>query len=152
MGRAKYYNSTTETWEYIDQSPQGFTGPTGPMGPTGPANGPTGATGPTYSASVNSQTTTSSLTPALATYDTFIVSALASNLTINAPTGTTNGKRMLFIIKDNGTPRTITWNAAFVPIGTSLPTGTAAGKWLYVGAVYNASASASHVIGVNMQS
>lgn len=128
----------------------GYTGPQGTTGPTGPL-GPTGATGPTYSATVVSTTTTSALTPNATTSDTFIITALGSSLTINAPTGTPNAKRILFILKDSGTARALTWNSAYVPIGVSLPTTTVANKWIYVGAIYNATAAAWHVVGVNMQ-
>lgn len=151
MARAKYYNTITSQWEYIDQSPTGATGSTGPMGATGPSGGPQGATGPVYAASVRVQTSATGLIPDLATYDTFMFTALASNLIISTPTGGVNGKRILFIIKDNGVARTLTWSPAYVPIGMSLPTGTVPGKWIYVGAIYNSSANQYHVVGVNMQ-
>lgn len=63
MARAKFYNTNTNQWEYldlaprgatgatgpagIDGSPGGATGPTGPAGATGPQGTPGGATGPT---------------------------------------------------------------------------------------------------------
>lgn len=51
MARAKYYNTTTNQWEYLDTAPQGPTGPEGPTGPLGYTGatgslGHTGATGP----------------------------------------------------------------------------------------------------------
>lgn len=49
MARAKFYNTLTSQWEYLDLAPKGSTGATGPAGgpsgPTGPS-GATGATGP----------------------------------------------------------------------------------------------------------
>lgn len=125
----------------------GATGPTGPQGTTGP----TGPTGPTYSASVSSTSSTSALTPNVSLYDTFMVTNLAANLAINAPTGSTNGKRILFQIRDNGTGRTLAWNTIYAPIGVTLPTVTSANKWIYVGAVYNSNVGKWHVIGVNIE-
>lgn len=82
------------------------------------------------------------------------VSALAAALTINAPTGSpTSGQELIIAIKDNGTARALTWNAAFVAIGTdALPATTTISKWLIVRAVWSASASAWHVIGLLKES
>ncbi len=100
---------------------------------------------------VNSTTSASSITPVL-DYGQYNVTALAANLTINAITGTpSNGRKMLFCIRDAGTSKTLTWDSSYVGIGVSLPTATVANKWIYVGATYNATAGAWHVIGVNMQ-
>lgn len=66
------------------------------------------------------------------------VTALAQNVTIAAPTGSpTNGQALLYRIKDNGTTRTISWNAVFRAIGITLPTATTANKTMYVSARYN---------------
>lgn len=229
MARAKFYNTSTGQWQYLDLAPQGFTGATGPSGgpsgPTGPqgytgstgpigasgspggatgatgpngntgvtgpngiqgqtgatgpqgtpggatgatgvglqgftgangatgvgASGPTGPTGPSYSPSVNSQTTNSSLTPAVNTYDMFVFTALASNLTINAPTGATAMRKVLFRIKDNGTSRTLTWNAIFRAVNATLPTTTTASKIVYIGAIYNSDETVWDVIAVGQQ-
>jgi hypothetical protein len=62
------------------------------------------------------------------------------NFTIANPTGTfTDGQRVLFRIKDNGTSRIITFGNAYKPIGVVLPTTTVANKILYVECFYNAS-------------
>ena len=88
---------------------------------------------------VSSTASASSLTPTIASYDQYVYTALAANLTINAPTGTpVDGNKLLFRIKDNGTARTLTWDAIFRAIGVTLPTTTVASKTMYVGAVYNA--------------
>lgn len=68
--------------------------------------------------------------------------ALADNLTINAPTMTgggtiLDGMKIMLRIKDNGTSRTLTWNAIFRAIGVTLPTTTTISKTLYVGCIYN---------------
>ena len=59
------------------------------------------------------------------------VLALATNITINAPTGTPNDNQSLwFRILDNGTSRTITLNAVFEDYTGNFPTSTTAGKYL----------------------
>jgi hypothetical protein len=64
--------------------------------------------------------------------------ALAANLTINAPTGTlVDGNELLFRFKDDGTSRTLTWNAIFVPLGVTIPAATVIGKVVMVWARYN---------------
>lgn len=91
---------------------------------------------------VNSQTSTTSLTPNADLYDREKITALAGDLTVNAPSGAPGDEQGLqFIFKDDGTARTITWNAVFESAGASLPAGTVPGKWLRVGVIYNASAS-----------
>ena len=145
--------------------PIGATGPSGPAGPTGPsgtngtngtngttgATGPKGSTGPAYVPAISSTTSGTSLTPASATYDVYAYTALAANLTINAPTGTTNGDKLMFRIKDNGTSRTLTWNAIYRVVGSTLPTSTTASKTHYVGCIYNATDSKWDVIAVAVE-
>lgn len=75
-------------------------------------------------------------------YDAYHITALANALTINADSGTpTNGQKMIFRIKDNGTARALTWTTgaskAFRAIGVTLPTTTVAGKTVYVGCIYS---------------
>ena len=78
------------------------------------------------------------ITPDSDTIDLYSLYALAANLTINAPSGTpTNGQKLMIRIKDNGTPRTITWNSAFADGGAGLPTTTTANKIMHVGFQYN---------------
>ena len=90
-------------------------------------------------------------------YDTTILTAQAEALTISADAGTAqySGKRHLFIFKDNATPRALTWTTgatkAFSVIGTTLPTTTISGKWVYVGCVWNATADRWHVIAVGQE-
>lgn len=86
---------------------------------------------------VTSTTSASSLTPSYSTADIYVYTALAANLTINAPSGTTNGGRIRYRFKDDGVSRTLTWNAIFRAIGVTLPAATTAGKWMYVDTVYN---------------
>lgn len=101
---------------------------------------------------VSSTASASSLTPTIASFDQYVYTALAANLTINTPTGTpVVGNKLLFAIKDNGTSRTLTWSAAFAPVGVTLPTATTTGKWTYVGCIYNASATRWDVIAVTTE-
>lgn len=88
---------------------------------------------------VYSTTSTSSLTPDISSYDAYHLTALAENITINSPNGTpTDGNKLLFRIKDNGTSRTLTWNSIFrASSDLALPTATTAGKVMYLGFVYN---------------
>jgi hypothetical protein len=70
--------------------------------------------------------------------DQYAIAALATGVTIAAPTGTlTEGQKLTIRIRDNTISQTITWNAIFRPIGTTLPTATVAGKLVYVGCIYN---------------
>ena len=144
QGRLKVWNHVTGQWEYVAPGIQGATGPQG-------SSGPSGATGPMYSVTVSSATTATSVTPASATYDMYAYTALASNLTIAAPTGTVNGKKLMFRIKDNGTSRTLTWNAIYRPIGLELPTSTTAGKVHYIGFIYNAAETKWDCIAASVQ-
>ena len=98
-------------------------------------------------------TSTTSLTPNAATDKEIYINALAGNLTVNNPTGTPNdGQRLIIRIKDNGTARTITWGTAYASVGATLPTTTVVSKWVYIGLIYNASASQWHCVAVAQQS
>lgn len=97
---------------------------------------------------VASVTTATTLTPNL-TNDINNVSALASALTIAAPTGTPRDLKVIqFRIYDDGTARAITWNAIYVGIGVTLPTTTTPGQTLYVAGRYNAAKTKYHILAV----
>ena len=96
--------------------------------------------------------TATTLTPDVSVGDIYAYTALASALTINAPTGTpTNGEKLMFRLLDNGTPQTLTWNATYTVIGVTLPTTTTASKTTYVGCIYNANNTRWDVIAVTTQ-
>lgn len=96
---------------------------------------------------VGTTASSSSLTIDSDSYDLFTVTALAAGMTINAPTGTpTDGQPLLIRILDNGTARSLTWNAAFRAVGVSLPSTTVISKYNYVGAVWNSADSKWDVI------
>jgi hypothetical protein len=101
---------------------------------------------------VTSTTTASSLIPSVATADIYAYTALASALTINAPTGTpVDGDKLMFRLLDNGTARALTWDATYTVIGVTLPTTTTASKTTYVGCIYNANNTRWDVIAVTTQ-
>ena len=100
-----------------------------------------------------STTSASSLTPDVSTYDQYSYTALAATLTIAAPTGTpTDGQKLIFRFKDNGTSQTLTWSSTWpIVIGVTLPTATSAGKTTYVGMIYNSTAAQWEVVAVTTQ-
>lgn len=85
-------------------------------------------------------TSTASLTIDSDTVRRQDVTALATNMTINAPTGTpASGQELTLMIVDDGTPRTLTWNSAWASRVGPLPTATLSGKNIYVQAQWTAS-------------
>jgi|9_EtaG_2_1085328.scaffolds.fasta_scaffold05571_4 hypothetical protein len=83
---------------------------------------------------------------------TVVVNGQSSDFTVAVPTGTpVDAQKLLFRIKDDGTARSITWNAIFNPVGITLPTTTTANKYLYVGCIYNADSSKWDVIALKQE-
>ena len=84
-----------------------------------------------------------SITPDITTTDLYTVTAQAAGLTINAPTGTpANGQKLMLRIKDNGTARALTFNAAFrFSSDLAAPTTTVISKTMYLGFIYNSADS-----------
>jgi hypothetical protein len=75
-------------------------------------------------------------------YDQYAATAQANALTISADAGTpTDGQRIIFRFKDDGTARALTWTTgsskSFRAVGVTLPTTTVINKVLYVGCIYN---------------
>jgi len=101
---------------------------------------------------VSSTTSTASITPDISSFDQYAVTAQAATLTINAPTGTpVDGNKLIFRILDDGTTRTLSWNATYTVIGVTLPTSTTATKMTYVGCIYNAANTRWDVVAVTTQ-
>lgn len=71
--------------------------------------------------------------------DIYTVTAQAAAATFGAPSGTgSSGQRLTVRIKDNGTARALTWNAAFASSGiATLPTTTVANKTHHVEFIYD---------------
>lgn len=92
---------------------------------------------------VSSEASNTAVTPDISSFDVYIYTALAANLTINATTGGTpvNGNKLVFRFKDDGTARTLNWTTAgsnsFRAVGITLPTTTVISKVTYVGCIYN---------------
>lgn len=90
---------------------------------------------------VDPQTSTSSYTPNIDNYDGTTFSALAANLTINAPTGTpTDGQEYWIRIKSDATPRTLSFTTGaggFRAGDAALPVITVASKTMYCGFKYH---------------
>jgi hypothetical protein len=96
-------------------------------------------------------TTASSATPTpnADTDDVYTITALAAGATFGAPTGTpTQGQGLIIRIKDNGTARTLAFNAIYRAIGVTLPTTTVLSKTLYLGMIYNLTDTKWDVIAV----
>jgi hypothetical protein len=88
------------------------------------------------------------------TTDQYEINGLSTAITtFNAPSGTpVDGQKMIIRLLDNGTARAISgWSSSYATIGTTLPTTTVAGKYLYVGCVYNSNSSKWDVVAVATQ-
>lgn len=99
---------------------------------------------------ITSVTSNSSITPTGGSLRNYLkVTALAEATTINAPSGTpADGNMLLMRIKDNGTSRTIAYNAIFRNVGVTAKTATTASKTIYQLARYNSADSKWDVISV----
>ena len=90
---------------------------------------------------VRGTTSTATISPACSDSQ-YNVTALAVDASIEAPSGTPQaGQKFLLRIKDNGTVRSLSWNAIYRGINLTLPTTTTAGKTTYIGCIYNATDS-----------
>jgi len=87
-------------------------------------------------------------TPNADTTDVYILTALATDPTFGAPTGSpVQGQPLLIRIKDDATPRALAWNAIYRATDIALPTTTTASKELYVGFIYDATATKWDLMG-----
>ena len=89
-------------------------------------------------------------------FDQYAATAQANALTINADSGTpTDGQKIIFRFKDNGTARALTWTTgtskSFRAVGVTLPATTVANKTVYVGCVYNTDAVRWDAIAVSQE-
>jgi hypothetical protein len=81
-----------------------------------------------------------------------VLTAMSANTTIASPTGTpVQSQDLVFRFKDDGTARTLTWNAIFRAIGVTLPTTTVANKLTYVGCKYNSTDTKWDVVAVQQE-
>jgi hypothetical protein len=101
---------------------------------------------------VSSAVSSASITPNMALYDNYVLTAQAVGLSINAPIGTpVDGDKIIFRILDNGTPQVINYNPIYRVIGTVFPTTTTANKTVYIGCIYNILSANWDVIAVTTQ-
>lgn len=89
-------------------------------------------------------------------FDVYEITALAGDITISADAGTPiNGQKILFRIKDDGVPRTLTWVTgtarSFRAVGVIIPTVTLANKLLYAGGIYNSTDARWDIIAVGQE-
>jgi hypothetical protein len=101
---------------------------------------------------VTSEASSSSPTPEADSCDIYELTALAAGATFGAPTGTpNNGQGLIIRIKDDGSARSLSWNAIYRAIGVELPTTTVANKTTYIGFVYNHNALKWDAIAVGQE-
>jgi hypothetical protein len=109
-------------------------------------------------ARVSNVASASSVTVDPSTYDMYVYTALAAALTFNASTtgSPTNGTKMTFRIKDNGTARALNWTisgtGSYRGVGLTLPSTTVASKVMYIGCIYNADEFFWDVVALSTQS
>jgi uncharacterized protein YdeI (BOF family) len=81
------------------------------------------------------------------------ITALAEASELQAPSGVAvNGNTLIIRITSDATPRALTYNAIYRAIGITLPTTTVASKTLYMGAIYNSTATKWDVTAVIQES
>lgn len=92
---------------------------------------------------ITTAASTATLTPNADTQDVTALTAQAAALSIAAPIGTpTNGQALIIRVRDNGTSRTVAWNAAYTAFTpTDLRTATVVGKTLLFHFIYNTTES-----------
>lgn len=136
-------NGSAASWSAISQVPS----QTGNAGKYLKTDGTTASwASPNSVPIVSSTASTSSLTPD-AGFDAYHITALAANITINNPSGTwADGQGCVIRIKDNATPRTITFGSNYVAFDAALPTTTVASKEIYIPIIYNAATAKWSVI------
>lgn len=87
---------------------------------------------------VQTVTSSATITAASDSEDGCVVTALAVNTNLAAPTGTpTQGQEYWYRFKDNGTARAIAYNSIFRAVGFAAPSTTIANKTLYMRYRYN---------------
>jgi len=80
---------------------------------------------------------------------TFCITALEEAAELQTPAGTpTNGQKLIIRIKDDGTPRALTYSAGYRAIGITLPATTTASKETYLGCIYNSASAKWEVVAV----
>lgn len=106
---------------------------------------------PRHQPRVTSTASTATLTPDVDTTDIAALTAQAAGLTIAAPTGTpVDGQQLTIRVRDNGTSRSLTWNAAYDAFASGqLVTSTTISKTHYWVFAWNAATTKWELVGGN---
>jgi len=101
-------------------------------------------------------TVASNATPTINTdnIDEFTITALATavtSMTTNLSGTPVNGQKLIIRFLDNGTARAIAWGASFASRGATLPVTTVISKYLYIGLIYNSTASIWDCVAVSLE-
>jgi len=92
-------------------------------------------------------------TPDCDACDQHNITALAEAAAFAAPTGSkVDGQKLIIRVLDDGNPRVLSWNAIYVERGATLPLITTAGKYLYIGLIYNDTESTWDCVAVSEES
>lgn len=84
--------------------------------------------------------------------DMYAMTALTAGTTLGAPTGTpANNQRLVIRIKDDGTARSITYNAIYRAVGVTKPTTTVVNKTLYLFLIYNSTDTKWDIVDVKQE-
>ena len=98
--------------------------------------------------SIQSVTSAATVTPTFSD-DMVKITAQAVGLTLANPSGTAvPGWGIAIRIKDNGSAQTIAYGTQYRAVGVTLPTTTVAGKVLYLGCIWNDTATKLDVVAV----
>lgn len=98
----------------------------------------------------STDTSTATPTPVGSNWrNVYTLTALAANATFAAPSGTAEAGNMILIrYKDNGTARTLGYNAIYRAIGVTLKTTTTISKTGYFLAIFNSADTKWDIISV----
>lgn len=101
---------------------------------------------------IQSVASSATVTPDADANDAVKITAQAATLTLANPSGTPDPMQAMIIrIKDNGTPRNITFGSQYRGVGIILPPATITSKTMYMGLVWNSEDSTWDVIGLSVE-
>jgi hypothetical protein len=83
--------------------------------------------------------------------DQYQLTAIANATTISTTGTPLAGQKLTIRLKDAGVAKTLTWDAIFRAVSTTLPTATTASKTTYIGCIYNATDTKWDVLAVAIE-